>query len=49
MSGILTWAGQATVDFKEVSLKLEQIDNVPVRTFSWTSEGIYQSDKGGER
>lgn len=49
MSGILTWDGQVTVDFKEVSLKLEQIDNIPVRTFSWTSEEIYQSDKGGER
>ncbi|MFT9597403.1 hypothetical protein [Mesobacillus sp.] len=49
MSGVLTWDGLVTVDFKEVSLKLEQIDNIPVRTFSWTNDDIYQSDKEGEQ
>lgn len=48
MSGKLTWDGQVAVDFKEVSLRLEQLDNIPVRTFSWTSEEIYKSEKEGE-
>lgn len=48
MSGILIWNGQMTVDLKEVNLRLVEIDSIPVRSFSWKSEDIYQSAKEGK-
>lgn len=38
--GYLTWSGERNEDYKQISLTLKNIDNIPERVFSWQKDEL---------